>query len=501
MKYVKVKRLFLLHIILLFFAMIFTASFGVESTGSSLKVGDFVELGQYEKEPIIWQVIHIDEEGNPLLFSRRILTVKAFDASGSQYDEDGYYSFERYYGSNRWESSTLRKWLNSDDKLVKWSINAPEAENVFNGEKPYHTEAGFLHSSNFNKKEKAIIKESAYTTDNGSQLNDKVFLLSTEEAMSFSVCSSCYPLQDLKHQAISKPYDIWTRDAVKETLHSVNTLKWDGNQSQNVANVSRSGVAPALKLDLEKINSMTMLGNGISYKPYYFELKATHNYILILCLAIAGLLFAWIVYKLLRSARIQATVMLIGILCVTMLLTACLGFGYRSSAAINQKTEDQYEAYLIILQYALNIEMIEKRIVELYEGEPILVVAQDGSDMTDKILTNFIAPKSTAEMKIIISELFKNDWHVVRGGDYRVTTIKKEIDDVFANKSKVYPELFSGSPESNDESESFKKVVGSLYASQKYEAIADYLRLNRLQIVHPLDWSAVGIGPLYVFEE
>jgi hypothetical protein len=497
----KKKHLILIHIILLFITMIFSASFGVDSTGSSLKVGDFVELGQYEKEPITWQVIHIDEEGNPLLFSRRILTVKAFDASGSQYDEDGYYSFERYYGSNRWESSTLRKWLNSDDKLVKWAINAPETDHVFNSEKPYNTEAGFLHTSNFNTKEKAIIKVTAYTTDEGSTLNDKVFLLSTEEAMSYTVCSSCYPLQHLKHQAITKPYDIWTRDAATDTLHAVRTLKWDGNQSLNVANVSRSGVAPALKLDREKINTMTMLGNGISYKPYYFELKAAQNYIVIICLAVAGLIFAWIVYKLLRSARIQATVMLIGLLCVTMLLTACLGYGHRSSASINQKTEDQYEAYLIILQYALDIEMIEKRIVELYEGERILVVAQDGTDMTDIILKNFSAPKSSKELKAIISEINSNDWRVVRGGDYRVTTIKKEIDDVFANKSKVYPEQLSGSPEANDESESFKKAVVSLYASQKYEAIDEYLSLNRLKIVHPLDWSAVGIGQLYVFDE
>ena len=426
---------------------------------------------------------------------------KAFDASGSQYDEDGYYSFEKYYGSNSWETSTLRKWLNSDDKLVNWSNNAPDAENIFNGEKPYSTEAGFLHRNNFNAKEKAIIKETTYTAENGIKLNDKVFLLSTEEAMAYSVCSNCYPLQHLKHQAISKPYDIWTRDAVRDTLHAVNTLKWDGSQSQNVANVSRSGVAPALKLNLEKIESMKMLGNGISYKPYYFELKTTHNYIVILCLVVAGILFAWIIYKLWRSARIQAAFMLISILCVTLLLTACLGFGIRSSAAIKKSTNDHFEEYLIILPYALSIEMIEKRIGELFEGDPILVVAQDGSDMTDKILTNFTAPKSPAELKAIMSEIYTNDWRVVRGGDYRVTTIKKEIDDVFADKSMVYPELLSGSPESNDASASFKKAVGTLYSEQKYEVIADYLRLNGQRIVHPLDWSAVGIGQLYVFDE
>lgn len=500
MKIAKVKHLFLLHIFLLI-ALINNVGFSEASTGSSLKVGDFVELGQYENEPVVWQVVNIDTDGNPLLFSRRILTIKAFDASGSQYDEDGYYNFEKYYGSNRWETSTLRKWLNSDDKLVNWSNNAPDIENVFNGEKPYNTEAGFLHDSNFNAKEKAIIKETTYTTDEGSQLNDKVFILSTEEAMSYSVCSSCYPLQHLKHQAISKPYDIWTRDAVKDTVHAVNTLKWDGNQSQNVANVSRTGVAPALKLDSEKIGSMKMMGNGISYKPYYFELKTQTNYVVIICLVVTGMLFAWILYKLLRSSRIQAAVMLIGILCVTMLLTACFGFSIRSSAAIKQKTDDHFEDYLIVLQYALDMDMIEKRIGELFHGEPILVVAQDGSDMTENILNNFSEPISPDEMSAIINEIFKNDWRVVRGGDYRVTTIKKEIDDVFADKSKVYPVLLNGDPESNDKTEAFRQAVKALYAAQKYETIADYLRLNELRIVHPLDWSANGIGQLYVFDE
>ncbi len=499
MKIAKAKGLFLLHIIFLI-TMIASISFCESSTGSALKVGDFVALGHYEKDPIIWQVVSIDSDGNPLLFSRRILTIKAFDASGQKYDADGYYSFERYYGSNRWETSTLRKWLNSDDKLVSWTYNAPDADNVFKGEKAYDTESGFLHSSNFNANEKALIKETTYSSDDGTTLSDKIFLLSTEEAMAYSVCSSCYPMQHLKHQAISKPYDIWTRDSVSDTLHAVNTLKWDGDQSHNVANVSRSGVAPALKLDLKKIESMTMLGNGISYKPYYFELKTEINYLVILCLGIAGVLFVWIIYKLWRGARLQAACMLIGILSISMLLTACLGFDVRSNAISKQTIDDGFEPYLIVLQYAQNIDMIEKRIGELYEGEPIIVVAQDGSDMTQKILDKFQTPKSSEERQAIISDVFKNDWKVVRGGDYRVTTIKKEIDDVFGNKSMVYPIILDGSPETNDQTESFKKAVGPLYKEQDYDAIESYLRVNDLQIVHPLDWSAVGIGQLYVLD-
>ncbi len=315
------KRFFLIPIIFLV-AIVSTVGFSETLKRSEIKVGDYVSLGRYENEPIVWQVVGIEPDGNPILFSRRILTIKAFDASGPKDEEDVDDNFETDYGSNNWETSTLRQWLNSVDQRIKWTNNAPDASNIFKGEKPYDSEPGFLHSSNFSAKEKAIIKVTQYKMRSGRQLNDKVFLLSIDEVMAYSVCSDCFPLQDLKHQGISKPYDIWTRDSVREVPHAVNTLKWDGSQSKKLANVSRTGVAPALVLDLEKIEKLTMAGNGLSYKPYYFEFKTERHYLVILGLTIAGILCAGATYILLGSARYQTAFMMIGILCVSVLLTA-----------------------------------------------------------------------------------------------------------------------------------------------------------------------------------
>lgn len=497
MKAVKLKHLFLLHIFLLF-ALIFMVSYCDDLDGSGLKVGDFVTLGHYDNEPIIWQVVSFDKDGNPLLLSRRILTVKAFDASGNQYDEDGYYSYERYYGSNRWETSTLRAWLNSDDQRVNWTYNAPNASNLFRGEKPYDMEVGFLHRNNFSVNEKSIIKETSYTSDVGEPLNDKIFLLSMEEAMAFS---GCYPMQQLKHQAISKPYDIWTRDGVKDAPHAVYTLKWDGSQSKSVASVSRSGVAPALQLDLEKIEALEMSGNGLSYKPYYFDLKTDSYGLIIFCFTTACGLLVWIVIKLWRNARKQVVYALISLVCIALFLTVLHDLGLRSNAENKVAIEDETEKYLIILPYALNIDMIEKRTDELFEGEAVLVIAQDGSDKTQKVLSEYSAPKTHIERETFIKAIHENNWRIVRRGDYRVTTLKKEIDDVFADKSMVVPISTSGSSEVTDQRELFKKAVGALYAKQNFDAIADYLRSNNLEIVHPLDLGGVGIGPLYVFYE
>ncbi len=66
----------------------------------SIKVGEYVQLGSYNGDPILWKVINIDNNG-PLLLSDKILCMKAFDSVG---------------GNNYWEDSDIRQWLNSMEK-------------------------------------------------------------------------------------------------------------------------------------------------------------------------------------------------------------------------------------------------------------------------------------------------------------------------------------------------------------------------------------------------
>lgn len=44
-------------------------------------IGKYISFGRYNDEPIIWQVIHEDKEGNQLLVANNIITFKAFDAA------------------------------------------------------------------------------------------------------------------------------------------------------------------------------------------------------------------------------------------------------------------------------------------------------------------------------------------------------------------------------------------------------------------------------------
>ena len=110
---------------------------------SSISVGDYIMLGTYLGEDILWRCIGIDENG-PLMLSDKIICFKAYDASGesAEYHTDpwGYVRKER--GSNCWYDSSLRQWLNSNEETVTYSHCPPVEGKVT--ENPYADEAGFL---------------------------------------------------------------------------------------------------------------------------------------------------------------------------------------------------------------------------------------------------------------------------------------------------------------------------------------------------------------------
>ena len=131
-----------------------------------VRVGDYVQLGTYNGEPILWRCVGIDENG-PLMFSDKILCIKPWDAGG--YVTTGshgtsYYVGQPNYtrwmsGSNYWGDSTIRSWLNSNAEAgkVEWLCgNPPNAQSVSFGNS-YDREAGFL--TNFSEDELRVVKE------------------------------------------------------------------------------------------------------------------------------------------------------------------------------------------------------------------------------------------------------------------------------------------------------------------------------------------------------
>ena len=105
--------------------------------------GSYVKFGTYNGVPIIWRVI-AEEAGKPLLMANNALSIKAFDAKGDNTDTRG--DANRLAGgSNVWEKSNLREWLNSTATtgVVTYTHATPTAGAVqFNA---YATEPGFLN--------------------------------------------------------------------------------------------------------------------------------------------------------------------------------------------------------------------------------------------------------------------------------------------------------------------------------------------------------------------
>lgn len=154
---------------------------------NQLKIGDYVVLGSYYDEPILWRVVTYekvsgyDDDGNPiidstqtsstpqegylpLLITDKIIMFKAFDGSGTNTTGShgtGYKNGvnRKSHGSNNWGDSNLRSWLNSDAAAgeVKWPCgNAPTNASMRYNENGYSNEAGFL--TNFTEKEISVIQ-------------------------------------------------------------------------------------------------------------------------------------------------------------------------------------------------------------------------------------------------------------------------------------------------------------------------------------------------------
>lgn len=130
-------------------------SFTANAATDSIKVGDTVTLGKYNGKEIVWVCVLIDSNG-PLMMTNDVLCNKAYDAAGvsTQYHSDGWGYIRKQFGSNCWEDSNIRQWLNSNEQSVSWTHCPPTSNTVTAN--PYDTEAGFL--TNFTAAERNLIK-------------------------------------------------------------------------------------------------------------------------------------------------------------------------------------------------------------------------------------------------------------------------------------------------------------------------------------------------------
>ena len=148
------KKRLLSYILTVLIVTTLIPGFSVASAATNINIGDYIEMGEYYGEPILWRCVDIDENG-PLILSDRILCIKPFDAAGDNTNgshgrayDNATLSYDRQrHGSNYWGDSNIRDWLNSTASAgnVVWSCgNPPDKDHVSEGYNAYDNEAGFL---------------------------------------------------------------------------------------------------------------------------------------------------------------------------------------------------------------------------------------------------------------------------------------------------------------------------------------------------------------------
>src|SRR5690554_2732708 len=125
------------------------------SADAVVEEGDYVTFGSFWGQSLKWQVIKIDANSYLLFAAAPIGSAKPFDAIGD--GADGREDTNRLEsGSNYWEKSNLREWLNSSQQTVTFSHQPPVASHVHSS--PYSDHPGFLADGNFTSHERALIQ-------------------------------------------------------------------------------------------------------------------------------------------------------------------------------------------------------------------------------------------------------------------------------------------------------------------------------------------------------
>ena len=267
---------------------------------TGVQLGDYIRLGSYDGEPILWRCVSVDENG-PLMLSDKVLCDSMpYDAQTSENSTSGSHRRSGYrskYGSNHWRDSDMRSWLNSDAEAgqVKWLCGNPPKDGYIMGGGAYDGKAGFLNG--FTRDEAAAIKtvtqrsivshpeytagyidasgaDLPYNTDIDSvadgyegahyeNITDKVFLLDVKQLCTvYENLGSYYIAQN--RNGVNWSY--WLRTPVTDCNHDMRYVSPQGSIGRDAPCKGYYGVRPAFYLDAAYYAVTS--GSGTETDPY-----------------------------------------------------------------------------------------------------------------------------------------------------------------------------------------------------------------------------------------
>ena len=269
----------------------------------NIKIGDYIRLGTYNNESVLWRCVNVDDNG-PLMLSDRVLedympydAMTSDNADTCSHRRSGYRS---KYGSNHWRDSNMRSWLNSEDNTVTWLCgNPPKAGYVTSGHE-YDKKAGFL--SDFTQDEISTIKtvtqrsivshpeysaghidepglDLPYNTDIDTvadgyenayyeNITDKVFLLDVKQLNTVKQKLGSYYIA--KNKA-GQSWNYWLRTPITDCNHDMRYVDLRGNIWRDAPYKGYYGVRPAFYLDAEYYT--VLQGKGTESEPYVGTVK------------------------------------------------------------------------------------------------------------------------------------------------------------------------------------------------------------------------------------
>ncbi|TLS52658.1 hypothetical protein FE782_08480 [Paenibacillus antri] len=230
------------------------------TAASGIRVGDTVQLGRYEDKPLLWTVLAKEEEGY-LLWSRDAIAAKPFDAVDESLPAG---EEARSYGSNDWETSDLRRWLNEtflagftdeERKLLTAAalntlVSAQRLDRKQFGDQPHYWSSIPRHA------------EQNYDRAYGRRASELVFLLDAQQLVRHVSMRGSF-LTKANPQGSATPY--WVRTPYAGSASMVRIVGEDGFVYHRDAAGERTGVVPAVFL---RLDASAQGGFGTPERPY-----------------------------------------------------------------------------------------------------------------------------------------------------------------------------------------------------------------------------------------
>ena len=207
--------------------------------------GNYYQTAEWNKEPIKWRVLSVDENNNAVVVADKIIDRKMFNET---------------YTSVTWENSTIRSWLNG--------YNADFNKNEIDYSLDNFIDEAFTENEQKIINTTVVVNNDNYITgaDGGNDTEDKIFLLSDEEIKCVEygfdkeidrtriAYNSEYVdyIEKIDSVSVEKENGAWwlRSQGSGASLHSY--IKGDGgrNSAGTSANFSCYGIRPALSINL-----------------------------------------------------------------------------------------------------------------------------------------------------------------------------------------------------------------------------------------------------------